>query len=80
MPAPRTRTFSDSVYAAAARQSRSTFTVDINRIVCPRAPLCDAMIDGINVWRNDNHYSTRILVHFREQIWRAMTSTGAFSR
>jgi hypothetical protein len=80
VPTPRAERFSDTVYKAAAHHSPTVFTFDINRIVCPAAPLCDAMIDGINVWRNDNHYSTRILVHLREQIWRAMTGSGAFGR
>jgi len=37
------------------------------------------MLDGINVWRNPNHYSTRILVHFRAAIWAAMAATGVFT-
>jgi len=79
VPYPRSWPFSDAVYAAAARHTRDVFTFDVNPIVCESKAVCPAMIDGINVWRNVNHYSTRILVHFREQIWKAMGASGALS-
>ncbi|HET6911656.1 MAG TPA: acyltransferase family protein [Mycobacteriales bacterium] len=79
VPYPRTWPFSDAVYAAAARHTKGVFAFDVNPIVCERKAVCPAMIDGINVWRNVNHYSTRILVHFREQIWQAMVASGALA-
>jgi hypothetical protein len=75
VPMPRVPPISDSYYLAAAKRLTNVFTFDINSIMCPAAPLCDAMLDGINVWRNPNHYSTKILVHFRAAIWTAMVAT-----
>jgi peptidoglycan/LPS O-acetylase OafA/YrhL len=76
---PRKPTYSDRVYEAAAAGIRRTFTFDVNRIVCPGAPRCAALIDGINVWRNVNHYSTQILRHFRTQIWTLIVRTGVLA-
>jgi hypothetical protein len=30
------------------------------------------MIAGINVWRNNNHFSTQIFLHFRDELWQAI--------
>jgi peptidoglycan/LPS O-acetylase OafA/YrhL len=69
---------SDSYFAAAAAaQPKKVFTFNINKIVCPDAPACSPMIAGIPVWRNVNHYTTQILIHFRNQIWQAIVKSGA---
>lgn len=71
---------SDSYFAAAAAaHPGKVFTFNINRIVCPGAPACSAMIDGIPVWRNVNHYTTQILTHFRNQIWQSIVRSGALN-
>jgi peptidoglycan/LPS O-acetylase OafA/YrhL len=78
VPVPRPP-ISDRYYLAAAKRGSGVFTFAVNNIVCPAAPLCDPVVDGISVWRNPNHYSTRILVHFRTAIWAAMVRTGVFT-
>jgi peptidoglycan/LPS O-acetylase OafA/YrhL len=75
VPFPRHAPITDRFYRAAARAGRAR-TFDINRIACPGAPACSPLIDGIPVWRNSNHYTPKILVHFRNQIWAAVAATG----
>jgi hypothetical protein len=77
VPVPLTRPISDSFFDTAAVRMPGVFTFDVNPIACPGAPLCAPMIDGINVWRNVNHYSTQILSHFRAKVWSAITASGA---
>jgi len=79
VPVPRVPSISDTFYKAAAKHMPHVYTFDVNHIVCPAAPLCSAMLDGINVWRNDNHYSTHILVRLRDSIWRTITASGALA-
>ncbi|HEU5035136.1 MAG TPA: acyltransferase family protein [Mycobacteriales bacterium] len=76
---PHSPPISDSFYRAAARQSSQVFTFAINRIVCPGRRLCLPMVDGITVWRNFNHFTTNILVHFRDRIWAAIQHSGSFN-
>lgn len=75
VPFPRQPPISDRFYRAAARAGRAK-TFDINRIACPGAPVCSPMIDRIPVWRNFNHYTPELLVHFRNQIWATIVATG----
>jgi hypothetical protein len=78
---PRHPPVSDSYFAAAAHSSPGkVFTFNINRIVCSGRSTCLPMIGGIPVWRNFNHYTTQILIHFRDQIWQSIVDSGALTR
>jgi peptidoglycan/LPS O-acetylase OafA/YrhL len=79
VPVPLERPVTDDFYATADVQSPDVYTFDINPVACPRAPLCSAIIAGINVWRDFNHYSTQILSHFRAKVWKKITASGAIS-
>ncbi len=68
----------DSLYLAAAARSDDIFTVDINPIMCPSAPVCDAMLGRIPVWRDTVHYSPAILESRSAEIWKALQDSGAF--
>ena len=68
----------DSLYLAAAARSDDIFTVDINPIMCPSAPVCDAMLGKIPVWRDSVHYSPAILESRSAEIWQAIQDSGAF--
>ena len=80
VPAPRHPPFSDHIYAEAARRIPNVFTFDINRIICPGEPVCFPMIGRLPVWRNFNHYTPDVLVHYQEQIWAAIGRSGALDR
>ena len=68
----------DSLYLTADARSDEVFTVDINPIMCPSAPVCDAMLGRIPVWRDNKHYSPAILESRSGEIWAALQDSGAF--
>lgn len=80
VPAPTHPTFSDRLFAAAARRMANVFTFDVNGIVCPTQPICRPMVGNTPVWRNFNHYTPEILVQDRQQIWGAILRSGALAR
>ncbi|MBV9293467.1 MAG: acyltransferase [Frankiales bacterium] len=77
VPAPSHPPFSDQIYAEAARSIANVFTFDINRIVCPTEPICHPMIGPLPVWRNFNHYTPQVLIHYQDQIWATIKQSGA---
>ena len=68
----------DSLAMAADARSADVFTVDLNPIMCPAAPVCDAMLGRIPVWRDKYHFSPAILDSRRAEIWEALQASGAF--
>lgn len=49
----------------------------ISPLMCPARPVCDAVLDGIPVYRDPRHYSPPILDARREQIWQLIRESGA---
>jgi hypothetical protein len=68
---------SDAFYKAADVARDDMWSVNINHTMCPHAPLCRPILDGLVVWRDYNHLTTKVLVHFRDRIWEQLTGTGA---
>ncbi len=77
VPTPMVPPASDAYYRSAAVASDQVYTVDVNPVLCPAAPLCEPMLDGDVVWRNHDHFTTQVLVHHRRQIWAAIRASGA---
>jgi peptidoglycan/LPS O-acetylase OafA/YrhL len=78
VPIPRKQGLLDSIYTAADAQRDDVYTVDINPIMCPAAPVCDPVLGEIPVWRDPRHYSPAIISRKQEQIWAAILETGVF--
>lgn len=51
--------------------------VSVNPIMCPQAPVCDAVDDGQPVWRDSRHYNPTVFSAHRDQVYRLLQSTGA---
>ncbi len=68
----------DATFVTEAARSDSVFTVDINPIMCPAAPVCEPLLDGVPVWRDDLHFSSTALSLQQGKIWDAMVATGVF--
>jgi len=66
----------DSYYFTAAAEDTSVATVDVNKVMCPAFPLCAAVLDGLPVWRDRNHYLPSNLVAHDDKIWHLLASTG----
>lgn len=70
---------SDSFYVAEDVRRDDMFTVDINPVVCPDAPLCRPILDGRVVWRDYNHLTVKITLHLRGKFWARIGETGALA-
>ena len=68
---------SDAYYTVADVDSDQVFTLDINPVICPDAPLCSPMLDGVVVWRDRDHLTAGIGRELRGQIWQKTQQTGA---
>ena len=68
----------DAYYLAAASQIEDVHTIDINPAMCPAAPVCDPVLDGIPVWRDPGHYTPAVILHRKAKVWRAIERTGVF--
>jgi peptidoglycan/LPS O-acetylase OafA/YrhL len=73
-PAPNT----DGFVHAFADRSAGVASININDLVCPTQPVCEPVLDGLPVWRDDKHYSTEILLDHVEQIRDRLLATGYF--
>ena len=79
VPIPPEPSLTSAIARSTAAVTPGVTTLDVNPIVCPDAPVCAPMIDGINVWRNHNHFSTQIFLHFRDQLWQAIQRLGVLN-
>ena len=57
--------------------SDDVFTVDLNPVFCPDAPLCRPILDGTVVWRDSGHLSPELPVERRDDVWKVIARTGA---
>lgn len=74
-PVPR---LFDADYLSAAARWPDVRTIDINSLMCPAAPVCDAVQDGMPVWRDRNHYSPALIARHRVEIWSMIKQSGVF--
>lgn len=76
VPVPASPPVSDAYYRIAAHTHDGVSTLDLNPVFCVGEPLCLPMVDGVVVWKNKNHLTTRYGVHRRHEVWRAIRATG----
>jgi hypothetical protein len=70
---------SDRMYEAEHVARDDVFTVDINPVICPDAPLCRPILNGRVVWRDRNHLTAAITFHLRDKIWDRFSETHALA-
>ena len=78
VPVPTGSSPSDGFAEAAAAQSESIVTVNLNDAFCPTAPVCLPMMGDTVVWRDDHHYTADYALERRNQVWKALEEAGAF--
>ena len=66
----------EAAYHLAAIRHDDVHLLDLSGVYCPRAPVCDAVLDGIPVWRDSRHVWSRLQQARRDQIWAALERTG----
>ena len=77
VPVPIGVSVTDSILVSEAVARDDMFTVDINPVICPDAPLCRPILRGRVVWRNFNHLTTKITLLLRDRIWARFEDSGA---
>jgi hypothetical protein len=66
-------------YLTAAATDPDVATIDVNTVMCPRFPMCAAVLDGLPTWRDDKHYLPANVVAHDGQIWDLLVATGFLS-
>jgi hypothetical protein len=79
VPVPLGTSPTDALLIAEAAREPGLYTVDLNPALCPSAPLCQAVVDGEIVWRDDHHVTARFAAARREQVWRLIQRTGVLA-
>jgi peptidoglycan/LPS O-acetylase OafA/YrhL len=67
---------SDAFYLAVAADVDAAYTVDLNPAFCPAEPLCSPVVDGLVVWRDNQHLTATFVAHQRAKAWRLIQQTG----
>ncbi|MFC7494901.1 MULTISPECIES: acyltransferase family protein [unclassified Nocardioides] len=78
VPVPIQSPPTDGFYQAAAAMHPDVYTVNVNPIMCPAAPVCDPMTGDVPVWKDRKHYAPKALDLHSDEIWQALLDTGAF--
>jgi len=73
---PMQRAGADGIYEVTAIGNDDATAVDLNPVLCPDAPTCRPIIDGVVVWRDQRHVTGAITRHLRREIWAAVQETG----
>jgi hypothetical protein len=79
VPVPVGMTRSDGYYLTAAAASPSISTVNLNPAFCPAAPLCQPVVDGQVVWRDDHHVTAAFASHREPEVWKLILATGVLA-
>ncbi len=59
---------------------KRVFSIDIDRLVCPYLPICDPLVDGVVVRRDNSHLSLRFAESIAGQIEDLLVQQGALAR
>ena len=78
VPAPLGGSPSDGFYQTEAATSPRVDTLDLNPAFCPDAPICQPVVEGEVVWRDDHHVTARYAESRRDTVWQILRRTGAF--
>lgn len=73
---PIEKPLSDAFYRTLAVRYANVYELNINPVICPRAPVCQTIIDGIVVWRNKHHLTATFATHVHDKVWKRLVDTG----
>ena len=79
VPVPLEKSPTDAFYISRAREEAQLDTIDLNRAFCPGAPLCQPVVNGEVVWRDNHHVTATYAEARREQVWRILEASGVLS-
>ncbi len=67
----------DGFTTTLAAQNPRVHPIDLNPIFCPTAPVCSPIQHDQLVWSDDHHFTVDYVMARREQLWAALSATGA---
>ncbi len=76
VPLPIKSSHADGINLTEATADPDVFTVNLNPAFCPDAPLCQPVVDGRIVWRDDEHLTPGFATSRKDQVWRLITRSG----
>lgn len=76
VPLPDSPPYSDRLAERLAKRHPEVRAVDLSPAFCVGKDRCEAMVDGMAVFRDDHHYATKWVKHRRNRVWRILTSAG----
>jgi hypothetical protein len=76
VPVPTVPPASDGYFQAAAAASPKVWTVNLTPAFCPAAPVCEPVVDGDIVWRDDHHVTATFARHREPQVWDLIRASG----
>lgn len=79
VPLPVETPGTSAAYITMSQVLDNVSTVNLNNAFCPSAPTCLPVVDGEVVWRDRYHVATDYAVARREEVWKALQTTTAFS-
>jgi hypothetical protein len=59
----------ERAYRALAEQRDEVTALDVDRLVCPYLPICDPVLDGMVVFRDDNHITGTFATSLADEPW-----------
>jgi hypothetical protein len=66
----------DAYYLAVAADVDAAYAVDLNPAFCPSEPLCSPVVDGMIVWRDEQHLTAGFVAHQKDRVWRIVRRSG----
>lgn len=80
VPVPLGTSPTDALMVAAATRDPGLYTVDLNPAFCPTAPVCQPVVDGEIVWRDNHHVTAKFAEKRWKQVWELLEASGALDR
>lgn len=72
-PLPDTPPYSNKVADQLAERYRKVRAVDLSGAFCVGKNRCEALVDGMAVFRDNHHYSVEWVKHQRDEAWRILS-------
>jgi peptidoglycan/LPS O-acetylase OafA/YrhL len=66
----------EDFYRNEATQGSVSSSVDLDKLICPRLPICDPVVDGIIVKRDSNHITGRFAAHIAGRVEAILRQDG----
>jgi peptidoglycan/LPS O-acetylase OafA/YrhL len=66
----------ENFYRTEARQGAVSASVDLDKLICPRLPACDPVVDGLIVKRDSNHITGAFAAHLADPVEQILRQDG----